>query len=323
MLGLMAIFFGHRTAAYLLSSALAPEFRPTAETPAECGFVDLEALNSVSLDGFGLPEGEPIDLVVGSRDSRRPRKGMRMHMSSGRLPHGAYLEIAPDVFVASPALCLVQMSPVLTFAGRVRLCASFCGTYAPSSLDPRGFITREPLARPDDIRAFSELCMGVRGRRLALDAAAWTLPNAASPMETKMVMPLYLPAKLGGFGLPKPTMNYGFTLSSRAAALVNKSWVMVDAFWPDADFGLEYQSEMFHHGDERYGQDIGRQLAIETMGKTILMVTLEQLRNPAQLERIAQITALHIGVAFDPEAGRERREELIHDVLSGRVVHSA
>lgn len=312
----MAIFFGYKTAEHMLNSAMAHGFRPSDETPSSCGYIDHEVLGSIDLSCFELPETEPLDLVVASPERRRNGKRIHCHVSSGSLPHGAYLEASPDVYVSSPALCLLQRSPSLSFVDRIQLCAQYCGTYAPSKKDPRGFITRDPLATLEEIENFAMLCNGVNGRQPALNAIPWTLPNAASPMETKMVMPFYLPGKTGGFGLPLPTMNYELTLSPRASAMTGKEKAVVDAYWPDADFGLEYQSEMFHHDDDRYGQDIGRQLALETMGKIIRMVTFEQLRNPVQLERLAEIIAFHVGVELHPEVGKKLREGLVQDILS-------
>lgn len=312
----MAIFFGYKTAEHILNSPLAPEFCASDETPARCGFVDDHAAHSFDPDAFEIPVDEPLDIVVSSRSSRRRRKSIRCHVSSGELPHGAYLEIAPDVFVASPALCLLQRSNDLSYAGRIKLAARFCGTYAPSRTNSRGFIDRPALATPDELRSFIELMPGSRGVARSLEAADWTIPNAASPMETEMVMPFYLPWRKGGYGLPEPTMNYELTLGERGRRMTGKEAIRIDAYWPDSDFGCEYQSEMFHHGDERYGEDIGRQLAAESLGKTIRMVTKEQLKNSAQLEYLAEIIASHIGVEFHPERGRNRRTGLIRDIFS-------
>lgn len=316
MLKRMAIFFGHRTAEYILNSALASEFLVSGETPASCGFVDDAVLESIDFSEFEIPEGEPLDLMVGSREKRRRRKGISCHASTLDLPHGAYLEISPDVYVASPQLCLLQRAQYLSFAGRVKLAARFCGTYAPSKRDPRGFITRPALASTDGLASFVELCPNIRGKQQVLDALAWTLPNAASPMETEMVMPFYLPWGRGGFGLPKPTMNYEVTLSARGRSMTGARTARIDAFWEDTGFGLEYQSEMFHKGDERYGADIGRQLAIELTGRKLQMVTLAQLANSAQLERLAELIAHYCGVTLDLKRPNAQRAGLVSDILS-------
>ena len=312
----MAIFFGHRTAEHLLNSAGALGFRPSDETPDRCGFVDSHALASIDWTMFELPANEPLDIVIPSRNARSRRKEFACHLGTSDLPHGAYLEMIPDVFVASPALCLLQRCSDLTYAGRIKLVARFCGTYAPSKRSPRGFINRAPLATPEELRSFINLAPPMRGSKLALQAIDLALPNAASPMETEMVMPFYLPWQRGGFNLPRPTMNYEITLSERGRAMAGKEIVKVDAYWKDAGFGFEYQSELFHEGDEHYGDDIGRQLAIESMGKTIRMVTIAQLRNPAQLEYLAELVARHLGVELHPGRGKPARQGLVRDILS-------
>ena len=311
-----AIFFGCTTAECILNSPSAPDFELSYEVSVHSGFVDDEVLSTLDLSMFELPEGKPLDVMVSSRDKRRIRKTIKCHVSSGDLPYGAYLKIAPEVFVASPALCLIQQSSSLTFAGRIKLAARFCGTYAPSKSDPRGFITRQPLATPNGLREFAERCPKTRGVRQALEAIEWTLPNAASPMETEMVMPFYLPSCYGGFGLPKPTMNYEVRLGERGQQMTEAEKAYIDAYWEDGGFGLEYQSEMFHNGDEKYGQDIGRQLAVESKGDTIRMVTIEQLKNAAQLEYLAGLVAQHVGVELDAEDGLPLRKDLVRDILS-------
>lgn len=312
----MPIFLGHTTAECILNSPDAPHFERSSEVPAYTGFVDDEVLSSLDLSAFELPENAPLDIVVSAREKRRYRKGLRCHVSSGDLPYGAYLQIASDVFVASPALCLLQQAPSLTLAGRIKLAARFCGTYAPSKKDSRGFITRMPLATPDNLRDFAELCPRTRGVQQVLEAIDWTLPNAASPMETEMVMPFYLPQEWGGFGLPKPTMNYEVTLNARARAMTGTTKAYIDAYWEEHSFGFEYQSKLKHDFEEKYGEDIGRQLAVESMGRTIRMVTLEQLKNAAQLEYLAGLVASHIGVDFDAECGKSLRDALVRDILS-------
>lgn len=312
----MAIFFGYKTAEHMLNSPEAKEFSLSDETPSTCGFMDDAALRALDLARFELPSGQPLDIVVGSREKRRVRKDFKCHLSLSDMPHGAYLEIAPDAFVASPVLCLLQRCGDLTYAGRIKLAARFCGCYAPSKGDPRGFITRPPLQSVDDMLSFIELFPVARSTRQALEAVQWALPNAASPMETEMVMPFYLPGFKGGFGLPRPVMNDRLTLTARARAMTGKSEVRIDAYWPDAGFGLEYQSKMFHDGDERYGEDIGRQLALESMGKTIHMVTMEQLKNMAQLEYIAELIASHLGVKMYKSEGGKLRDRLLQDILS-------
>ena len=312
----MAIFFGYKTAEHILNSALSPEFRPSAATPNQYGFVDDQALETIDFSLFELPENEPMDIVVPSHGARCLRKAFACHISSGDLPYGAYLKVFPDVYVASPALCLLQRSSDLTFVGAVKLASRFCGTYAPSKTDWRGFITRPPLATPEDLGSIVELCPTMRGKRQALRAVKWTLPNAASPMETEMAMPFYLSHRVGAFGLPRPALNYERTLSPLGVSMTGKRVVRIDIYWPDARFGFEYQSELLHRGDYRYGQDIGRQLAIESMGDAIHMVTIEQLRNPAQLEYLAKLVAEHLGVTLQPERGRALRAKLVNDILS-------
>lgn len=111
-------------------------------------------------------------------------------------------------------------------------------------------------------------------------------------------------------------MNYEVKLNAQARAMTGTTKAYIDAYWEDHDFGFEYQSKLKHDFEEKYGEDIGRQLAVESMGKTIRMVTLEQLGNAAQLEYLAELVASHIGVDFDAECGKPLRDALVGDILS-------
>ncbi|MDO4808121.1 MAG: hypothetical protein Q4A07_12845 [Coriobacteriales bacterium] len=318
----MAIYLGHTTAERILDCPEAPHFESTDEVPMRDGFVDTEAMGDVDLTRYGITERDVLDVVVSDRGKRRDSKRIACHVSSRDLPHGAYLRLASNVYVASPELCLLQRAPQLSFAQRVMLASRFCGTYALSDENSQGFVARMSITTPERLYEFVHLCRNARGVLQALEAIACTLPNAASPMETAMAMPFYLPSERGGFALPKPTMNFGIELNELACAMAGTIQAYVDVYWEDGAVGLEYQSELFHRGDEKYGKDIGRQIALESMGKVIHMVTIEQMKNPAQLEWLAMLVADRLGLELDLREGAERREGLIQDILSTRTMHS-
>lgn len=130
----MAIFFGYKTAEHLLNSAGAPEFRPSVETPDRCGFVDAHALSSIDWTMFELPADEPLDIMVPSRNDRTRRKGFACHLATSDLPHGAYLEMMPDVFVARRRCACCSVAAI----SRMRVASSSWPVSAGRTLPPRG-----------------------------------------------------------------------------------------------------------------------------------------------------------------------------------------
>ena len=67
-------------------------------------------------------------------------------------------------------------------------------------------------------------------------------------METALALMLSLPRNVGGYGLPKPRMNWVIDVEGGR-------FRVVDAYWPDAGVGLEYDSDAHHAEKDKIRAD--------------------------------------------------------------------
>ena len=239
----MPIFFGHRTAELLLEKPEIGLLSPSVDQELEhCWTNKVDFANADLSLLEGIPQ--PYHVLVSSPAELRSWDMVQCHLCQAHLPAGAFIEIAPDVFVASPSLCLIQRAENLTLSQTVALGERYCGFYALDSRCRSGIRRRNPLVSLDDLRGFIAHCGRVRGIARARHAVSLMLEGAASPMESISRMVYCFPRRLGGFGLALPCMNYEKTLSQMAQRLVDKRYVVIDLYWKNYDFGVEYQESM-------------------------------------------------------------------------------
>lgn len=294
----MPLFFGHRTAELLLDREF--NSRPDASFSQE---LELCVANRQSIDNVkdellaGIPA--PYDILVDSRGKARRLKGVNCHVCRPDLPSSSFVELSGEVFVASPSLCFVLRAGECSLAQTVALGARLCGTFALDSRKRSGVRRRKPLVELSDLWDYVYRCPRMPGVARAKRALRLIPEGSASPMETVMQMVYCHPRRLNGLGIPRPQMNYRQTLSDIAKKLIDKDYIRIDMYWRDHMFGLEYQGKYAHASSTNIANDIGRQLAAERMGIELQFVTIEQLRNQAQRQRIAQKIADRLGLTLD------------------------
>ena len=156
------------------------------------------------------------------------------------------------------------------------------------------------------------------GYRQALKALDYILENSNSPMETVLAMLLCLPCRYGGFGLPKPRMNYAIKLASAQARAVGHSMFICDLYWAFASFALEYYGREWHTGVEQVAYDARRMGELQYCGVEISVVTFEQIASPGQVELLASKVAKRLGVRLrKPSEGCVQMRRALHERLIG------
>ena len=306
----MAIYLGHTTAQRILESRLALQLEPVSyHIPHEftVGKREVEQCLRHAF-GYECPQpwsqlffdrpGEPLDLLIDTPSSRRRWSGVNCHLIMDNLPSESFMQLDVGIFVASPALCLIQQAQNLSRIGLIKLAMSFCGIYQLEGDIEREPFSRKPITTPQEIMDYLGRAEGMKGVQRVADAMKWVLPNSGSPMETRMVLPLYLSRHLGGYGLPRPSMNAAIRLSDEATLIAGQRHCFADALWivkGKRPFIEEYQSRENHDIAEKYGSDYGRQLALQHDRYTVQFVTSVQLNSPAQLNELARLVAKHTG----------------------------
>ena len=284
----------------------------------------------VNLGALAAGVSPPVDVLVGTREERRPSGLVRPHVVAPALSDGELVWAGSHLSVTSPALTLLLFAPSLSLPRLVMAASELCGTFsayrAPAPvrelleelarrdelpslggwrpvLDREGRLTdlwsRPPLATPDELAALAERARGRRGRRALADAARLVVPGAASPLEVQTGMLLGLDPRLGGEGLAGFTHNARLALGGRARALAGRGSCYCDIFWdgegdrPAVD--LECQSGLFHADERGALSDADRSLALRSLGVEVLEVTRAQLTSERRFDALARMVAEKLG----------------------------
>ncbi|TDW18518.1 hypothetical protein [Kribbella kalugense] len=142
---------------------------------------------------------------------------------------------------------------------------------------------------PEHLVELAAATIGVRGIRLAREAAALVRPGVDSPMESRLRLLIVLN------GLPEPRIGHVVTDSAGG-------WLaQPDLSYPELKFGIEYDGQ-HHLGDARqWRQDIRRRENLEREGWLVRVITAyDLLQTPGTVvARISQDlhTRRHPGLA--------------------------
>lgn len=339
MLGDMAIYLGHNTARRILESKLVLDMdHELYRGPLNCqsGKRDVKRVLSAAFKDFDFSsissalytnQGEDLDLLVADQSDKRKWKGAKCHVLRNGIPSRSFWLVKEGIFVASPELCLLQLAESLSFIDTLKVAMSFCGIYRlVGDTESKSIFDREPIMTVDGGLAFLDSIGRVPGADNMRRALQYTVPYSGSPMETRMVLPFYLHGNMGGFGLPRPTMNKPIYLNEAAREIAGvPAWqdkFAGDACWTnpktEIETVFEYQSKEMHDNEIAYGEDYARQLALESMGHKVHLVTNAQLRSPEQMAELARCIARECGFRTDPRAfiTTDKRRKLLREVNS-------
>lgn len=223
---------------------------------------------------FGPP---PFHLLVGPDARRVATAHMVCHQSRCKYPPGSFRKIRKGVYVVSPELLFLQMALQLSFPKLVELGFFLCGTYAYDG--ECGLIgDRMPLTKVSSLASYLTRCEGMRGNAKAKRALACVCEGSASPQETRLAMLFSLPKKKGGYGFPKPQMNYRIGYSSQERELYGRHYSILDIYWPDWKLGVEYDGREYHGDSDAIARDRRKSSEMATRNITIVRVDRNQLR---------------------------------------------
>lgn len=294
----MAIYYTGRTAldfwrwkAATLSTVERP--RPVRRLTLSGGSVD-EAQAQIGCAHFRNQEHR-VELLVRSKRHTHSSQNARYVVCTRQLPPSAFHRLNEDRFVASPEFAFIALARQLDLIDLVLLGCELTGTYVTSDADERGFVQCEPLATIASLARMASNCTGFGGIKRALAASRHVVENAASPMESCVALLLTMPRRLGGYGLPKPRLNYKLELSREQRIPLKRKSITVDMMWPSAKMAIEYESTAWHHGDEKFVQDSIRRNDIRSLGYDVTTITRNEYKSIAAMDRIAANVAAKVG----------------------------
>lgn len=201
---------------------------------------------------------------------------------------------------------LVQWENIARLARATQVLCDFMGTYryVPSAVPGPEYadITykTKPLVTPDKLDVYLKEMSRVKGITRAREVAELAFANAASPMETMLALMLCLPTDMGGFGLPRPELNFEVPISPERRGLSSQNSIVADLCWPDQRVIVEYYGweEHFGAGQHKVASDATRSNSLTALGWTVLHVTFEQAKTTAGMTLLARQVAHTLGMTL-------------------------
>lgn len=248
-----------------------------------------------------LPDDEKIHCLIPCEDARTRSSRIACHTAPSKLPPHAIRQLANGDLVCSPEFVFTQMASRLPLAQAVALGFELTGSYRLDEGEGRSFRQRPPIATESNICRFSQTDGLLGARATARTAERYVVEGSASPMETITAIPLALPRRYGGYGLPAPQMNRKIALSSKAQRACGRSYLVADLFWPQFKISVEYNSTRFHTGSEKIDSDARRQTALVDAGVQVVEVTAAQALSTSGMDAVAAVLAKRMGIRIRPE----------------------
>lgn len=188
----------------------------------------------------------------------------------------------------------------------------FAGTYwLPCRADGETLYGVKPLATRAELRAFANEFIGrgtVRGRAGAREAVGLSFDASGSPMETALALLLTLPVEMGGYGLPRPQLNWRIPVAPEDREVTRAQELFADLCWPDARLVVEYDSEAFHPSSDaaKRLRDRERANSLTALGWKVLSVGRGNIASVQSSSLLARQIARVLGVGLRTPAPTER-----------------
>lgn len=262
----------------------------------------------------------PLRVLVSDVCARTEAEDIASRLWGGDLPGASFVDAGEGFLVSTPEFCFLQMASQLTLVQLIQLGFELCGTYALVAADEPAVNRGASLTTASKLRAFLEKSPNAYARRKALRAVHYVVDGSASPMETVLSMLLCLPYGLGGYGIERPLLNHRIDIPQSAKKSASKSYCECDLFWPKANLAVEYDSDLYHTGEDKIARDAMRRTTLIASDIAVVTVTNMQLVSGELLNKVAQLIAKQTGKRLryrDPEFTQkhyELRNELLESL---------
>lgn len=254
--------------------------------------------------GIGLYPGvaQTLHVLTANRKSLHAHPAVKAHLVSGQFPMGSLYRISEQLLVVSPELAYVQCCHSKHDLPNIEMALELCGTYGLMTAElPCNFNLRT-LTTVEKIEETAVACRGRWGSIAALRALGWAKNRMRSPRESEMYLLLVLDRSLGGFRLPRPSVNVEIRIKGTAAEpLTSVSHFEVDFVWEDKRVVLEYDGQDEHESDPvKVANDKERRSVLAALGYTVIVVTKRDLASEASLLAKVSQLAMALGIEIAP-----------------------
>lgn len=202
---------------------------------------------------------------------------------------------------------LLSWENIARMARATQVMCDFMGTYryVPASPGdesdrPDMVFNTKPIVRPDALESYLDEMGSVWGVRRARRVAKLAFAGAASPMETAIALMLSMPTGMGGFGLPRPRLNWEVPLDGSLGSLMSQDRIVADLSWEREKVAIEYYGwdEHFAQGPRKVAADLARANSLASQGWRVLHASFEQVRTPAGMALLARQVASALGTTL-------------------------
>ena len=255
-----------------------PTFADASVTRAELPWTELDAL--------GLRR--PYHLAVHDPTRRRSSRNIICHVFRNPPPN-SFVRISHSVYAEAPIPTLIKAASLLPTGALMRLMYQLLGTY---QLKQGEIIGRKPLATITELASYLRRAYRINGLEPVRALLPYAIQHIASPEEARLAALLFLPARHGGQGFPLAEANARIELNGtetgvRFADLLWRLWRLI----------LEYDSDRFHTGAEKIGQDSARRTQLQAAGYQVVTMTRHQLHDPAAFRDVVRTLRRFMGDA--------------------------
>ena len=309
----MKLVYSHQSALELLRYRRS--FGLEAVSPARIRTLNDCAASQKEMSKFPVPEplnrSEVVHVLVPSRERQFHSKTHICHVWRPDPLPGSFYEVGKRTYAATPELLFVQLANQLDFLDLVLLGMELCGTYTHLLVDNLRFENCPAATTRDRLETYAKRAKGMRGATAALRALKWMVDKSNSPGETSLVLYLYMPPRLGGYGMPMPDMNLKTPLGKRASRFLGQDDIRCDLHWPKQRVVLEYASSQEHLKPGQAARDAERSNTLGYKKLQLITATPKMIARPAECDAMVRQLASALKKRPAPDAfllSRVRRD---------------
>ncbi len=272
---------------------------------------DASAIKTYDLQRWGISPAKPVHVLIRRSTRKKSNSNVIFHTCPETFPSNAVLVVDGNLCVLSPEYTLLHAARERDDLGLLLLAQEFCGCY--SIVAPEApLLMRHPLTSAQSLERALATASNVSGAKRIRKIIPLIMDGSGSPRETAVALLMCLPKRLGGYGLPIPTLNLSIELGAKGSLLWEKGNAF-DLVWSQARAAIEYDGRDAHKEPEQRDRDNARRNALTTDGYTLFVVTEGRLRDVRHMYAIAKSAAEileHRLVFRDPEFRRKHLELL-------------
>ena len=191
---------------------------------------------------------------------------------------------------------LARWNNIARFVRAAQVLCDFSGTYRYVPDKQRGMsdasvvYQTKPMMSPESFLEYVAQMPKSKGVERGRAVAAAAFASCASPMETMMALMLSLPTSMGGFGIPRPEVNWEVPISPDRQHLCSQSAMVGDLCWPEQRVVLEYYGwdEHFGAGPRKVADDAARANSLTALGWTVFHATFDQVNTLEGISLLAR-----------------------------------